>query len=169
MSRQVLWQGKTLSPVIRYVALSIVGVVFALVLVIQLSVNESQKMSATDFSWFGFLWVISIYATFSLSSIQCSVVNSGFIIDFGPLGWPKKSIDWEHVVSVEVINVRPTEWGGWGYRWVPWKKATAAVMRAGEGLHFKFANGKQFVVTVDDAENALAAIRRALDELPPSN
>jgi hypothetical protein len=83
--------------------------------------------------------------------------------------WPAKYISYDHVVSVRTLNVRPTEWGGWGYRWVPWRKATAAVMRAGEGLHFTFANGKQFVVTIDNADIALEAIRRAMDELPPSN
>ena len=52
--------------------------------------------------------------------------------------------------------------GGWGYRWVPWRRGSAAVMRAGSGFRFDFANGKVFVVTVDDADAGLEIIRGVL-------
>ena len=77
-------------------------------------------------------------------------------------GWPIQHIRWDRVAAVQTIQVRPTEWGGWGYRWVPWKKGTAAVMRAGSGFRFDFPNGKVFVVTVDDADAGLEVIRGVL-------
>ena len=43
------------------------------------------------------------------------------------------------------------EWGGWGYRWIPWAKASAAVIRRGPGIALVLRDGRRFAVTVDDA------------------
>lgn len=169
MSPQVLWQGSAANRLLAYFSVSLSAVLTAFIAFSnQYAAPEKQISGAAWIPLFIVMIILPIVGVI-FSKLHVIVQSNGVIVGFGPAAWPKLTIHWENIVSVEVINVRPTEWGGWGYRWVPWKKATAAVMRAGEGLHFKFANGKQFVVTVDDAENALAAIRRALDELPPSN
>ena len=149
-----------------------VGILSVVIVMIVLASNRfadpSEKIEGS--MWWFVLGCesLALYVAVSLSTLRAEVHTNYFVISYGPWGWPRQRINWKNVASVRVIDVRPTEWGGWGYRWVPWKRATAAVMRAGEGLRFDFANNKVFVVTIDDADNALAAIRRALDELPPA-
>ena len=51
------------------------------------------------------------------------------------------------------IDVRPTEWGGWGYRGSPTlMKRAAVVLRAGPGIRLDLHDGKVFVVTIDNPE-----------------
>ena len=53
----------------------------------------------------------------------------------------------------EVIDVRPGEWGGWGYRGsVKVFGRAAVVLRAGTGIRVDLVGGRAFAVTVDDAE-----------------
>lgn len=169
MSQEVLWRGSAANRLLAYFVVTLSAVLTAVIIFLNPTARPEKQISGAGWIPVIFLMAILPIVGVVFSKLHVIVKSNGVIVGFGPAAWPKLTIKWENVVSVEVIDVRPTEWGGWGYRWVPWKKATAAVMRSGEGLHFKFANGKQFVVTVDGAENALAAIRRALDELPPSN
>lgn len=85
-------------------------------------------------------------------------------VSWGPTGWPRKRIRWARVRDVSAIQVEPAHWGGWGYRWIPWAHASAAVVRRGPGIKLDLVHGKAFVVTVDDAVNgakAAAAAARA--------
>lgn len=71
-----------------------------------------------------------------------------------------KRIPLEQIVSVEVTEIRPAEWGGWGYRVMPGR--SAVVMGAGPGLIIATTAGKQFAVTVGDpgtAASLLLALR----------
>lgn len=58
-------------------------------------------------------------------------------------------------------QVTPRHWGGWGYRWRP-EQGTAVVVRRGEGVVVRLGDGRDFTVTVDDAEGAVRAIRGRL-------
>ena len=75
---------------------------------------------------------------------------------------PLKRIPLDRIRRADAAELRAGEWGGWGYRWVPWRRGSAAVMRAGSGFRFDFANGKVFVVTVDDVDAGLEIIRGVL-------
>jgi hypothetical protein len=55
-------------------------------------------------------------------------------------------------------RVDPMTWGGWGYRWVPTRHATAAVVRRVPGLRLDRTDGRVFVVTVDDADRAAGLV-----------
>jgi hypothetical protein len=58
-----------------------------------------------------------------------------------------------------VIEVRPVQWGGWGYRGsVRVFKKAAVVLRKGPGLRLRLRNGAQFAVTVPGAEPAAALL-----------
>jgi hypothetical protein len=168
MSQEILWQGTLKSPLLRWGVNAIMGVILMLILIANSFAEADERIVGWD--WFGVCapLVIAGLASSGLSKLRVEIRRDACEIFFGDLGWPRQKILWKNVANVQVIDVRPTEWGGWGYRWVPWKRAWAAVLRAGEGLRFEFGSGRVFVVTIDDADTALAAIRRVLDELPPA-
>ncbi len=85
------------------------------------------------------------------------------MVAFGPFGWPRRVIRLADVREVSAIVVEPREWGGWGYRWIPWAQASAAVIRRGPGIEVVLADGKRFAVTVDGAVDGAKAASAALD------
>ena len=168
MSTEVLWRNRITNPVLQWGVTAGIGVLTMVSIYANQWAAPEKQMRGNDVVWFTLSMVLVVALVTQFSSLTTEVRRDGFSIQFGVLGFLQRTIDWNKVAKVEVINVRPTEWGGWGYRWVPWRKGTAAVLRKGPGLKFEFGNGRVFVVTVDDADNALAAIRRVMDELPPA-
>lgn len=161
MSKPVLWRGTAESVVLR-------ATVFLLITVIVAIVVFGNELAAPEERLYGLDWVIpgiafglALVAAVLFTRLTVEVDDDEVRIVYG-YGWPTQRIRWDRVAAVQTIQVRPTEWGGWGYRWVPWKKGTAAVMRAGSGFRFDFPNGKVFVVTVDDADAGLEVIRGVL-------
>ena len=94
----------------------------------------------------------------SFSTIAVTINSDGLHIAFGPWGVPTKRIPLGDIVAAQAIDVRPMRWGGWGYRWIPWKRATAVVLRRGPGVKVDRVGGRTFVVTVDDASKAAAVL-----------
>lgn len=168
MPSEVFWRGSVENKLLRLGITPVLAIIFATTYVLNDSASPEKRIFG--WGWFAFssflVITFAIVATFSKLNVE--VRTDGFFIRFGYWIYPVQKIAWNNVASVRTINVEPTQWGGWGYRWVPWKKATAAVMRRGPGLRFDFANGKVFVITIDDAETALAAIRSVLDRMPPA-
>jgi hypothetical protein len=168
MASEVLWRGRLTNPALQWGVTAAVAVMTMLIIWSNQFAAPEKQMRGNDVVWFSMTMMIVVAIVTQFSTLITEVRRAGFYVQFGVAGIFRRRIAWENVAKVELIMVRPTEWGGWGYRWVPWRKGTAAVLRKGPGLKFDFANGKVFVVTIDDAENALAAIRRVLDELPPA-
>lgn len=76
-------------------------------------------------------------------------------------GWPVFRVPASEVTAVEVAQISPfAEFGGWGWRWSPGGRF-GIVMREGEGIRITRSNGREFVVTLDDAENAAARLAAA--------
>jgi hypothetical protein len=100
-----------------------------------------------------------------LSSVEVRVTETQLVVAFGPFGWPRRSIELSDVRAAEAIRVEPMEWGGWGYRWIPGAKASAAVIRRGPGIAVRLADGRRFAVTVDDAASGAHAIVDAVAAL----
>ena len=105
---------------------------------------------------------IAIASAVALDRAEVIVDQTCITVRLGRFGWPRRTFPWPGVREVAAIDVRPTEWGGWGYRWVPWRRGTAAVMRAGDGLRIERRDGRVFVVTVDDAAAGATAARAFL-------
>lgn len=103
--------------------------------------------------------VIVVVAGLILGVVEVSVEQTGIVLRYGSFGWPTQVFVWSDITTVTAIDVHPMEWGGWGYRWLPWKRGTATVMRAGSGIRIDRANGHVFVVTVDGASDAVVACR----------
>lgn len=107
----------------------------------------------------GFVVLAAGAAAAMLATIRVTADRRGLTVGYGPFGWPSTTIDLDRIGHAEAIDVRPMEHGGWGYRGsVRLFGRAAVVLRAGEGLQLDLADGKRFVVTVNDAETAAGTI-----------
>lgn len=107
--------------------------------------------------------VVAVAAAWT-ARLRVDVTSAAFVVAWGPFARPRKRIGWDRVGAVSALQVEPRQWGGWGYRWVPWAHASAAVVRRGPGIRLDLEDGRTFVVTVDDAvegAKAASAARRA--------
>ena len=161
-SDEVLWQGSIRSVVLGTFLVALLFLVAALPLLINPFVTPDERIEGWAFVAYATAMVLCAVLAFWISWVEVQVRRDGLYIGFGPTAWPRQRLGWARVAQVQRINVRPTEWGGWGYRWVPWRKATAIVLRKGPGLRFDLAGDRVFVITLDDSANALAAVDRAL-------
>ena len=91
--------------------------------------------------------------------IRVSVDARGLRIRYGVLPWPVTSVPLDDIRQAERIDLRPLEWGGWGYRGS--RKAfrrAAVVLRGGDAIKLQLTDGREFAVTVDDAATGAAVL-----------
>jgi len=91
--------------------------------------------------------------------IRVSVDTRGLRIRYGVLPWPVTSVPLDDIRQAERIDLRPLEWGGWGYRGS--RKAfrrAAVVLRGGDAIKLQLSDGREFAVTVDDAATGAAVL-----------
>lgn len=81
-------------------------------------------------------------------------------------GFPRATIPYSTVTDVSVMDMRPGDWGGWGWRFGP--RGQALFFRSGEGLRIERTKGSAFHVSVDDASRGAALIRAYLDSAQSS-
>jgi hypothetical protein len=91
-----------------------------------------------------------------LTSISLAVGPAGLVVRFGPLGWPRVRVPLADVVAVEVEDVEPMAYGGWGYRVMPGVRAV--VIRRGVGLRVRRGDRPDLIVTVDGAADAAGVL-----------
>lgn len=73
----------------------------------------------------------------------------------------------DQIEVVEVIDVNPWRWSGWGYRGsLKVFRRAAFVARRGPGIKVTLKDGRVFVVTVDDAEEGARVLRGLLTSTP---
>lgn len=93
----------------------------------------------------------------AVTEARVTVGPRGVTVALGLLGWPRLRVPVEAISDVEVEDVTPLSYGGWGLRVAP--GATAVVVRRGEGLRITRRDGRRtFVVTVDDAPVAAGVL-----------
>ena len=98
------------------------------------------------------------------TTITVAVGPAGLKVRFGPLGWPAVRVSLADVERVEVVDVEPLAYGGWGYRVVPGVRAV--VIRRGVGLRIGRRGRPDLIVTVDDATTAAGVLAAHLAALP---
>jgi hypothetical protein len=117
--------------------------------------------------WLGWLLVVVAlvvgFLGFLLSSLEVRVEAERVVVAFGPFGWPRRTVALADVREVAAGQIEPMEWGGWGYRWNPSARATAAVIRRGPGIVLGLEDGRRFAVTVEDARAGAVAVGEALE------
>lgn len=158
---KVQWRGTATSIVLSWVLLAIFAFTFGAIVLANAYANPDEKI--TGVAWLGPITVMVVGLTAALfsSRVAVEVDDDEFRVRFG-FGWPVRHINWAQVQQVEAIDVRPWQWGGWGYKVNFAKRSSAMVLRAGEGLKLTLANGRVLVVTVDGAKRGLEVIRGIL-------
>ncbi|MFD7258473.1 DUF1648 domain-containing protein [Streptomyces sp. NPDC059874] len=91
----------------------------------------------------------------AFSSVQARVTGRGLEVAFGPFGRPVRRWAAEDIESARVEDRTPAQVGGWGYRLSG--LGTTVMLRGGECLVIR-AKGKDFAVSVDDAERGAALL-----------
>jgi hypothetical protein len=111
----------------------------------------------------GLLLIVLASVALPFTSIRVLADRNGLSIAYGPAGWPRQQIPLSAIRAARAITVRPLKHGGWGYRGsLRLFRRAAVVLRGGEGLALDLADGKRFVVTVDDAERGAGVINDLL-------
>ena len=106
----------------------------------------------------------AVVLTFAQDRVR---IDDRFLHVRGALPFPSVRIPLWQVESVEVIDLHPLRWGGWGYRGSLRAFGKAAwVVRSGPGVVLHLSRGRTFAVTVDDAEAAAEAIRSHIAPAP---
>jgi hypothetical protein len=102
-------------------------------------------------------------AMLPVTSIRVGVDRRGVRVEFGALGWPVARVPLDDIEAAHSVDLRPMQWGGWGYRGgLRLFGKAAVVLRAGDALLLDVRGGRQFAVTVDDAETAAGVVNDLL-------
>lgn len=103
--------------------------------------------------------LFTVMAVLSLASIRVRVDRRGLLVNYGLFPWPRTHIPVEKIESATVIDVRPKQWGGWGYRGsLTLMRQAAVVLRAGPGMRIDLRDGRVFAVTIDEPEPGVALL-----------
>ncbi|MFD4135436.1 DUF1648 domain-containing protein [Streptomyces goshikiensis] len=100
-------------------------------------------------------FAVASVAVLGCSSVRVRVGERGMDVAFGPLGWPVRRWDAADVEWARAERRTPAQVGGWGYRLSG--LGTTVMLRGGECLVIR-AKGKDFAVSVDDAERGAALL-----------
>ena len=69
------------------------------------------------------------------------------------LGRPRTRVPIHRIATARAIEIRPSDWGGWGYRGnFTLMNRAAVVLRAGSGLRLDVYDGKIFAIAIDTPE-----------------
>lgn len=90
------------------------------------------------------------------SRIKITVDHRGLRVVAGLVRVPIKRIPLEQIDEARAEDIRPADWGGWGYRVTAGR--SALVLRAGPALVVEQRDGRRFAATVDDPGPAAALL-----------
>ncbi len=96
------------------------------------------------------------------ASVQARVSEKGLDVTFGPLGWPARRWAADSIASARVETRTAAQVGGWGYRLNG--LGTTVMLRGGECLVIRTVKGKDFAVSVDDAERGAALLNSLIGQ-----
>ncbi len=100
-----------------------------------------------------FLSLLAGSAAFlATGAVRVSVTREGVTVGSVVFPFLSRTIPASKIRSASARWTRPRELGGWGYRWTLEMRSVS--LREGDALWLHLTNGKEFVVTVDDAEEA---------------
>ena len=108
--------------------------------------------------------VAAIVLVASFIRLRVSVDWRGLRVVSAIFGIPLKRIRLDAIAAIDAADLRPVEWGGWGYRIMPGR--SAVILRKGPGLIVTTKNEKQFAITLDDPETPAALLATLRDADP---
>ena len=102
------------------------------------------------------LFSAAIVAMFTATTV---VVRERGVVVHGALSFARVHIPLARISGATPIDVSPWQWGGWGYRGsLRLLNRAAWVVRRGPGLRLDLTDGKVFVVTIEDPDDAAAVV-----------
>ncbi|MGC0363897.1 hypothetical protein ABH922_001881 [Rhodococcus sp. 27YEA15] len=104
--------------------------------------------------WVAAIMGLTTIVTTAFASVTVRVNRQGVTISSWGVRW--KKIPVARIRSASMDDIRPSDWGGWGYRLS--SKGTAVVLRSGAAIVLILENGRQFAVTVDNPEGGVRLI-----------
>lgn len=111
--------------------------------------------------WAGAPVLLTAVLVFLLFTIRLVADRRGVRVGFGPWGWPRVVVPLREIESAESVAVRPSEWGGWGYR--VWPGGRAVVTRGGPGVRLCLSESRVFVATSRDPETVAGLVNSLVD------
>ncbi|MFI9366824.1 DUF1648 domain-containing protein [Kitasatospora sp. NPDC053057] len=90
------------------------------------------------------------------SSVRVRVTEAGLHVGFGPFGWPARRLAPAELVSARVEQLTARQARGWGYR--VHRGGSIVFLRRGACLVVRTKRGRDFAVSVDDAERGAALL-----------
>lgn len=144
------WSRTITARIFVWVAVFIVALTIAIMIPITFEADISV-------AWFALLvMVVSIVAVVAFIRLRITVDWRGLRVVSWLFAIPLKRIPLDRIRTVESTELRPSEWGGWGYRVMPGR--SAVILRGGEGLVVTTTDDKQFAITLDDADTPAALL-----------
>lgn len=123
---------------------------------------DMRRADGPTWPLWGCLALMIVVSAISLAVLRFDVrVDARGLTARGAVGWPRIHVPAERITSATVVDVSPMgEFGGWGWRLGA--NGTGLVLRAGEGIRVGREGKSDLTITVDDAETAVALLRRAM-------
>ncbi|MFD7878336.1 DUF1648 domain-containing protein [Streptomyces sp. NPDC059766] len=148
--QRVVWLARTANSWLHALA-ALTGLLAVIVVVSSLAglTDVPFLLAATPFAFASLL-------VLGCSSVRARVSERGLDVAFGPFGWPTRRWAAEDIESARVENRTPAQVGGWGYRLSG--LGTTVMLRGGECLVIHPSRGREFAVSVDDAERGAALL-----------
>ena len=101
-----------------------------------------------------------LIAAFSRACV--TVDRRGLTVSPGLVPWPRVRLSLDRIERADSRQISAfADYGGWGYRIVPGR--SGVIMRSGEALVVRRANGNDFAVTVEDSATAAALLNALVD------
>lgn len=91
-----------------------------------------------------------------LSVYRYRVTDEGLTIGFGPVGPLRRVVPVDEIEGARVVELRPAEWGGWGYRTNG--RDWAVVLRKGPGCRVALAGRRSLSLTSGEAEGLVGRV-----------
>lgn len=101
-------------------------------------------------AWFWIAVVPLALALAAFAQLRVTVDERGLRLVSELLRLPIRRIPLVQITTASAEHIDPLQWGGWGYRVLPGR--SALLLRTGPGLVLDLRDGRQFAVTLDDAE-----------------
>lgn len=111
----------------------------------------------------GLAFALTSVVLLPFTSIEAVRRGEHLVVEYGPFRWPRQRVALADIEAVAATDIRPREWGGWGYRGSrAIGKRSAIVLRRGPGLQLTQRDGKELVISLDDPDTAARLLRSAL-------
>ncbi|NEA48001.1 DUF1648 domain-containing protein [Streptomyces sp. SID10815] len=150
--QRMVWLSRTVNPWLQLLA--------AMTGLVAVAAGIALVSGLAEPAQFGALFIpfaLASLAVAGCAAVQARVSERGLEVAFGPFGWPVRRWDAADIESARTEDRTPAQVGGWGYRLSG--LGTTVMLRRGQCLVIRTrSEGKEFAVSVDDAERGAALL-----------